>query len=176
MMGIALRYIAAPVLAASVAVTIAGATASAADGQQPAHSTDVSTASLDHGGAYCGQFCGDFSAYDDHPVSACVDQGSHWREDYFDESPIADVGWKHFDLPGEPAQEQKYERFWRLGQIVTAVAGAGLTIRSLEEFSTIYETYWRAKDPRVPGQFVLIATKPKEGAKAAKTPRRAPRP
>ena len=89
---------------------------------------------------------------------------------------MVDVGWKHFDLPGEPAQEQKYERFWRLGQIVTAVAGAGLTIRSLEEFSTIYETYWRAKDPRVPGQFVLIATKPKEGAKAARTPRRAPRP
>src|SRR5439155_24120620 len=23
-------------------------------------------------------------AYDDHPVSACVDQASHWREDYFD--------------------------------------------------------------------------------------------
>ena len=34
------------------------------------------------------------------------------------------------------------------------------SIRSLEELSTIYETYWRAKDPRVPGQFVLIATKP----------------
>jgi hypothetical protein len=110
------------------------------------------------------------------PSRPASTRGSHWREDYFDESPIADVGWKHFDLPGEPAQEQKYERFWRLGQIVTAVAGAGLTIRSLEEFSTIYETYWRAKDPRVPGQFVLIATKPKEGAKAAKTPRRAPRP
>jgi hypothetical protein len=33
-------------------------------------------------------------------------------------------------------------------------------VRSLEEFSTIYETYWRAKDPRVPGQFVLTAAKP----------------
>src|SRR5205814_2123635 len=33
-------------------------------------------------------------AYDDHPVSACVDQASHWREDYFDESPIVDVGWR----------------------------------------------------------------------------------
>ena len=76
-------------------------------------------------------------AYDDHPVSACVDQASHWREDYFDETD-----------------------FWRLGQIVTAVAGVGLAVRSLEEFSTIYKTYWRAKDPRVPGQFVLIATKP----------------
>jgi hypothetical protein len=66
-MGIALRYIAAPVLAAGVAVTIASATASAADGQQPAHTTDASTATPDHGGAYCGQFCGDYSAYGDHP-------------------------------------------------------------------------------------------------------------
>ena len=99
-------------------------------------------------------------AYDDHPVSACVDQASHWREDYFDESPIVDVGWRHFELSGEPAREEKVERFWRLGQIVTAVAGAGLTIRSLEEFSTIYATYWRKKDPRVPGQFVLLAAKP----------------
>jgi hypothetical protein len=71
-MGIALRYIAAPVLAASVAVTIAGATASAADGQQPARTSDASTASPDHGGAYCGQFCGAFSAYGDHPGGAAV--------------------------------------------------------------------------------------------------------
>ena len=99
-------------------------------------------------------------AYDDHPVSACVDAGSHWREDYFNEEPFVDVGWHHFDLPGASAQEEKHERFWRLGQIVTAVAGVGLVIRSLEEFSTIYETYWREKDPRVPGQFVLIADKP----------------
>jgi SAM-dependent methyltransferase len=103
---------------------------------------------------------GTLLVYDDHPIAACVDQASHWREDYFDESPIVDVGWRHFDLPGEPAQEQKNERFWRLGQIVTAVAGAGLVVRSLEEFSTIYETYWREKDPRVPGQFLLIAAKP----------------
>jgi len=74
-------------------------------------------------------------AYDDHPVSACVDPASHWREDYFG--------------GGYP----------QLGQIVTAVAGAGLTVRSLEEFSTIYETFQREKDPRVPGQFVLLADK-----------------
>jgi SAM-dependent methyltransferase len=103
---------------------------------------------------------GTLLAYDDHPVSACVDAGSHWREDYFNEEPFVDVGWRHFDLPGESAQEEKHERFWRLGQIVTAVSGAGLVVRSLEEFSTIYETYWREKDPRVPGQFVLIAGRP----------------
>jgi SAM-dependent methyltransferase len=102
---------------------------------------------------------GTLLAYDDHPVSACVDQASHWREDYFNEDTLVGVGWRHFDLPGAPAQEEKHERFWRLGQIVTAIAGAGLVIRSFEEFSTIYETYWREKDPRVPGQFVLIADK-----------------
>ena len=99
-------------------------------------------------------------AYDDHPVAACVDRTSHWREDYFDDRPIVDVGWRHFELPGEPAREEKYERFWRLGEIVTAIAGAGLVVHSLEEFSTIYETYWREKDPRIPGQFLLLAQKP----------------
>ena len=59
-MGIALRYIAAPVLAASVAVTIAAATASAMAEPQHARTVDASTASPDHGGGYCGQFCGQF--------------------------------------------------------------------------------------------------------------------
>jgi len=36
-----------------------------------------------------------------------------------------------------------------------------LTIRSLEELSTIYESSVREKDPRVPGQFVLLAEKPR---------------
>jgi SAM-dependent methyltransferase len=112
-----------------------------------------------HGVAGALKAGGTLLAYDDHPVSACVDQASHWREDYFNEELHVDVGWRHFDLPGDAAQEEKHERFWRLGQIVTAVAGSGLMIRSLEEFSTIYETYWREKDPRVPGQFVLIADK-----------------
>jgi SAM-dependent methyltransferase len=102
---------------------------------------------------------GELLLYDTHPVSACVDALGHWREDYFNEEALVDVGWRHFDLPGEPATEEKHERFWRLGQIVTAVAAAGLTVRSLEEFSTIYETFWRQRDPRVPGEFVLRAEK-----------------
>jgi SAM-dependent methyltransferase len=104
---------------------------------------------------------GTLLAYDDHPVSACVDVTGHWREDYFNEAPLVGVGWRHFELRGEPAQEEKHERFWRLGQIVSAVAGSGLVLRSLEEFSSIYKTYWRDKDPRVPGQFVLLADKPR---------------
>ena len=71
-MGIALRYIAAPVLAASAAATIAAATASATEGLQPAHTTDASTASPHHGGVYCGQFCGSYSAYGTGPDAAAA--------------------------------------------------------------------------------------------------------
>jgi hypothetical protein len=71
-MRIAIRYIAAPVLAASVAVTIAAATASATTEPQPARATDASTASPDHGGVYCGQFCGTYGAYGADPDAAAA--------------------------------------------------------------------------------------------------------
>lgn len=78
--------------------------------------------------------------YDDHPIAGCVDQLGRWREDYFADDP---------DRPR-----------WRLGQVVTAVAEAGLVIRSLEEFVSLYS--WRDHDRRVPGQFVLLAEKPRD--------------
>lgn len=97
-------------------------------------------------------------AYDDHPVSGCVDHLAHWRDDYFDEEVQVSVGWRHFELRGDPAQEEKHERRWRLGQIVTAVAAAGLVVRRLEEFRSLYD--WLDHDKRVPGQFALLAEKP----------------
>jgi SAM-dependent methyltransferase len=95
--------------------------------------------------------------YDEHPVLVCVDDLLHWREDYFDETPQRDVGWAHFQLQGEPAREEQVERFWRLGQVVTALAQAGLVIRRLEELPA--ERSWRRKDARVPGEFVLVAAR-----------------
>jgi SAM-dependent methyltransferase len=83
---------------------------------------------------------GTLVAYDGHPVGACVDKASHWRADYFDDSAPP--------------------RLRRLAEIVTAVADAGLVVRSLDELSSIYETLHREKDPRVPGHFVLVAEKP----------------
>jgi hypothetical protein len=71
-MRIPLRYVAAPVLAASVAVTIAAATSSAIAEAQPVGTTDASTAVPDRGGAYCGQFCGTYDAYSNHPGGAVV--------------------------------------------------------------------------------------------------------
>jgi SAM-dependent methyltransferase len=96
--------------------------------------------------------------YDGHPIGKCLDLTLRWREDYFDEEPQPNVGWEHFDLSGEPAQEQKVERFWRVGQIVTAVARSGLLLRSFEEFPEFDP--WHHRDRRVPGDFILLAEKP----------------
>jgi SAM-dependent methyltransferase len=101
---------------------------------------------------------GDFLLFEAHPVSQCVDSMMRWREDYFDSSTEVAVGWTHFDLPGEPAREQKYERFWRLGQIVTSLARTGLVIRALEEYPARRDSF-RRQDARLPGEFLLHARK-----------------
>ncbi|HVN60158.1 MAG TPA: class I SAM-dependent methyltransferase [Gaiellaceae bacterium] len=102
---------------------------------------------------------GDFLLYEEHPVAMCVDPMMHWREDYFDDSILVDTGWTHFQLEGEPPVEEKHERFWRLGQVVTAVARAGLTVRALEEYPS-RKSEFRHLDARVPGDFLLYAVKP----------------
>jgi ubiquinone/menaquinone biosynthesis C-methylase UbiE len=103
---------------------------------------------------------GSFFLYDGHPVGSCLDITLRWREDYFDEEPQPNVGRARFDLSGPAAVEEKMERFWRLGQIATAVAQSGLLLRSLEEFPEFDPS--RHRDRRIPGDFVLIADKPRE--------------
>src|SRR5215207_6038877 len=61
--------------------------------------------------------------HDEHPAGACLDAFGRWRGDYF----------------ATPA----------LGELVTAVARAGLTLRGLEE--------WPGKDAKVPAHLVLAA-------------------
>jgi SAM-dependent methyltransferase len=78
---------------------------------------------------------GDLLLYDDHPVTDCVDGLMHWRESYFDEGRR------------------------RLGQIVTAVAQAGLVVRALEEYPQ-QPGNARHQDARIPGTFLLYAQRP----------------
>jgi hypothetical protein len=78
---------------------------------------------------------GDLLLYDAHPVADRVDGLMHWRESYFDEG------------------------FFRLGQIVSAVARAGLTIRALEEYPQ-QPGNPRRQDARIPGTFLLHARRP----------------
>ena len=101
---------------------------------------------------------GDFLIHDEHPIAQCVDASLRWREDYFDESTIVNVGWEHFDVGDVVPREEKHERFWRLGQVVSAVADAGLTVRQLEEYPG--QTSWRRLSAKVPGSFILLARKP----------------
>jgi SAM-dependent methyltransferase len=64
--------------------------------------------------------------HDEHPAATCLDAFGRWRDDYF----------------AAPT----------LGELVTAVAGAGLVLRGLEE--------WPGKDAKRPGHVVLAAEKP----------------
>jgi SAM-dependent methyltransferase len=100
---------------------------------------------------------GSLLLYDSHPIAECVDALGHWRNDYFDESLEQTSGREQFELPGQPATEEKHERHWQLGQIVAAVTGAGFQITRFAEFQTLYK--WLQRDRRIPWDFALIAEK-----------------
>jgi SAM-dependent methyltransferase len=82
------------------------------------------------------QPAGELLMFEEHPVGECVDGLLRWHRDYFGES----VG---------------PERLWRVGQLVTALARAGLVIGALEEYPG--DSTWRRHDRRVPGTFMLYA-------------------
>jgi SAM-dependent methyltransferase len=110
-----------------------------------------------HGVATALKPGGQLFLYDAHPAVKCLDAALHWRGSYFRTEVETNVGWEHFQLREPEATEEKHERFWQLGQIVTAVADAGLVVTRLDEVPS--DTRWRRQDPRVPGEFVLLARK-----------------
>jgi SAM-dependent methyltransferase len=81
---------------------------------------------------------GELLMYEEHPVAECVDRLLRWHHDYFDET-----------LPDG--------RLWRFGQIVTAIGRGGLKIEALEEYPG--DKAWRRHDRRVPGSFLLYASR-----------------
>ncbi|MBX3001892.1 MAG: class I SAM-dependent methyltransferase [Caldilineaceae bacterium] len=103
--------------------------------------------------------------HDEHPLASCI-----WIEngeliigdDYFARHhPHEGPGWAHF-AGGENAQENKYEFNWPLGDVITALAQAGLVIERLEEYPSTAEWRFGAKlheAARLPGQYLLIARK-----------------
>jgi len=79
---------------------------------------------------------GELLVFDDHPVADCVDDFLRWRHDYFRE-------------PTDP------DRLWRIGQVVSALARAGLRVEALEEYPG--GTARRRHDRRIPATFLLYA-------------------
>jgi len=73
---------------------------------------------------------------DHHPVIDCVDAVDlRWRESYFEDGRL------------------------RLGRIVTAFVGAGLTLVELDELPPPAKEHGGRHDPRIPAEFLLVATK-----------------
>ncbi|HTK09245.1 MAG TPA: class I SAM-dependent methyltransferase [Ktedonobacteraceae bacterium] len=106
-----------------------------------------------------------FQLFEEHPIANCVwpeGGGLQLESDYFGRSnPEYSQGWRHFQ-GGEQAVEQKAEFAWPLGDIVTAIARAGLRIERLEEFPV--EQNWRFNEQagqfaRLPGSILLLARK-----------------
>ena len=100
---------------------------------------------------------------DIHPISGIlwVEDGQiQLAGDYFGRGKTeAETGWSHFK-GGEDAREVKYEFNWPLGDIVTALAQAGLVIERLEEFPGGPEYRFKdrqAESMRLPGDFLLTA-------------------
>jgi SAM-dependent methyltransferase len=82
--------------------------------------------------------------------------------DYFDRQPKRTAGWRHF-AGAEDALEPRWEFHRTLGDIVSSVARAGLSIESLQEFPST--ATWRFGDDlpairRLLGSFLLVARKP----------------
>ena len=99
---------------------------------------------------------------EEHPLAGCMevqDGAIRIVDDYFARKPETFIGWTHFS-GGEHATEKKYEFTWPLGDVVTALARAGLRIDLLEERPSQAE--WRFGDKldevaRIPGEYVLVA-------------------
>ena len=79
---------------------------------------------------------GELLVFDDHPIADCVDGLLRWRSDYF----------------RDPAGS---DRLWRMGQVVSALARAGLHVAALEEYPG--GTSRRRHDRRIPATFLLYA-------------------
>ncbi len=108
---------------------------------------------------------GRFILYEEHPIAGCLwvtDGRLEITGDYFARgTPHYDRGWAHF-AGGEDAAEVKAEFFWPLGDVVTALARAGLRIERLEEFPS--DAGWRFGERlnevrRLPGCYLLVARK-----------------
>jgi SAM-dependent methyltransferase len=76
---------------------------------------------------------GELLVFDDHPVALCVDGLLRWHADYFDDGIV------------------------RLGRLVSALVRAGFRIEALEEYPL--DATGRRQDRRIPGSFLLYATK-----------------
>jgi SAM-dependent methyltransferase len=108
---------------------------------------------------------GRFVLWDGHPVAGILwghDGIIEIEDDYFRRSRGEEsVGWWHFS-GGEAARETKYEFLWPLGDIITALVRAGLTIEEVAEYPSGERWRWgdQAEEAqKLPGMVLVVATR-----------------
>ncbi len=110
--------------------------------------------------------------FEGHPFEWLVDgdEDGHWQlTDYaYFAGPEASRGWSpgfidHLSIP-DGEQHWKFSRAWTLGEVVTAVAGAGLRVERLVEYP---RDWWSGHGDIVPSErgrlplsYGLVATRP----------------
>lgn len=85
--------------------------------------------------------------------------------DYFNETPLASNDWPSTYIAEDAdGDATKYERMWRLGQIVNAVIGAGLKLERIDEHPDLFWDRFPNMAPdlvrRMPQTFSLLASRP----------------
>jgi SAM-dependent methyltransferase len=106
---------------------------------------------------------GRFLLWEEHPLAMCLTMENDQMvvvSDYFGRGQ-ADIlqGWTHFS-GGEQATSLQAQFSWPLGDIVTALAQAGLQIEVLrEEPARANFRFTSEKVPPIPGWFLLLARK-----------------
>lgn len=85
--------------------------------------------------------------------------------DYFKETPLASDDWPTTYIgEGADGKATKYERMWRLGQIINAVLGAGLKLERLDEHPDLFWDRFPNMDAdlvrKLPQTFSLLASRP----------------
>ena len=117
---------------------------------------------------------GKFYLFEGHPfasmwdLEASIFQFDKDFGDYFQNQPIPSEGWPttYIGDLGKPVEEHatKYERVWRLDQIVNAVLGSGLNLLKLEEHPNSFWDTYPNMDPdtvrRIPQTMSLLAERP----------------
>ena len=100
-----------------------------------------------------------------HPLALCLwveHEQLKLTDSYFRrEQPAYEQGWSHF-AGGETAQETKVQFAWPLGDIVTALAQAGLCTQTLHEYPSEEAYRFGAKldeARQLPGMYLLVARK-----------------
>jgi SAM-dependent methyltransferase len=101
--------------------------------------------------------------YEEHPLAMLlseIDGQVRVDGDYFSRSkPFLERGWGHFK-GGETAVEDKYEFGWPLGDILTALAQAGLVLERLDEYPSTQAWRFGAQLEQfkgLPGEYMLVA-------------------